>query len=225
MVAGGVLLYLRAWGKRHISEGKSEENDTTAHLAIATTVQAFTTDMTARYAESQERVYALSDNITKLMVENADAKARYEAETAAKAEMQAILLDRLEKAETARLHERRELEDKIGRLSQQMLTMTERQAKLESELERYREQHEKAERENGQLKAKIDELENERATLQIRVNDQQRQITALEGELTRLKAEMSEFYATEAILVENADGTTARKRDTGKLTPPPEPAA
>lgn len=235
-----LAFYVRSWGKRHVSEGKAEESDTSAHLAIAEAVRAALSEVMSqsvtkdtRIDTLQTRVFELSDSVTRLTVENAEARARYEAETVAAANVQAILLDRLDKVEIARSQERRELENKLdqlnranGELRAQMLTMADRQSKLEDELEKYRAQHERSERENGQLKQTVDKLEHERAALQVCVNDQQRQITELEGEVARLKTELRAYYEAEAVLVENADGDmVVKKRDTGKLTPQPEEAA
>lgn len=210
MLAGGVLLYLRAWGKRHVSEGMAEENDTHVHRAIAEAVKAALGEVTAQNTVLQTRIFEVNDKLTVQTVESAEAKARYEAESAAAANMQAILLERLDKSELARLQERRELEAKISQLS-------ERQAKLESELERYRAQHERAERENSELKAQLKQMQAERDALQA-------QMTELKVELVRVKADQRARYETEAVLIESADGVAVKKRDTGKLTPP-EPAA
>lgn len=216
-----LAFYVRSWGKRHVSEGKAEENDTNVHLAIAEAMKAAMSEVTATNTGLQARIFEVNDRLTAQAIESAENKARYEADTAAR-----------ERERQELIAGRSRLEDKLdqlnranGELRAQMMAMSERQTKLEGEVERYREEHAKAERENGLLKATVAQLQNERAALQTCVNDQQRQITDLETEVSRLKAELRAFYEAEAVLVENADGTTARKRDTGKLTPPPEPAA
>lgn len=215
-----LAFYVRSWGKRHVSEGKAEENDTNVHLAIAEAMKAAMSEVTAQNAVLQTRIFEVNDKLTAQAIENAENKARYEADIAAR-----------ERERQELITSRGRLEDKLdqlnranGELRAQMLAMSDRQTRLESEVERYREEHAKAERENGQLKATVAQLQSERAALQTCVNDQQKQITELDAEVSRLKAELRAFYEAEAVLVENADGVAVKKRDTGKLTPP-EPAA
>lgn len=202
-----LAFYVRSWGKRHVSEGKAEENDTNVHLAIAEAMKAAMSEVTAQNAVLQTRIFEVNDKLTAQAIENAENKARYEADTAARDRERQELIE-----------SRSRLEDKVdhitrnnGELSAQVEIMKTRLTKNESELAKYRESHEKAERENLQLKRELAEART--------------QIADLKAELARLETEQRVRYEAETMLIENAEGVGIRKRDTGKLTPPPEPAA
>jgi chromosome segregation ATPase len=238
MAIAGALLYVRYWGKRHVSEGKSEENDTKAHVVSVEAVKAALTGGMEQLALRDARIDALTGQMlelsaaqTRLTIENAEIRAAKDATLAAAEAERAFLVDRLDKTEAAHAEERRRLEDKInqmnranGQLQAQWNANADRLSKVETELEQYRAQHERAERENGQLKATVAELQSERGALQKRVTDQDSEIAALKEKVAHLRAELENMYSAETAIIEHANGSsddvtvyTKKTGDTGKL--------
>jgi chromosome segregation ATPase len=243
MAIAVALLYVRYWGKRHVSEGKSEESDAKAHGDIAEAVKAALMGGMEQLAARDTRIDAqgkqitdLYTSVTQLTVENAEIRAQREAEKSMAAEMRATLLAQLDKAEAARaqerlemIEERRRLEDKIDQLNrangahrEHAQAMDDRVSKLESEVDQYRAQHERAERENSQLKATVAEQDTEIKALKVENKELRTEVEVHKAEIKRLRTEFENMYSAENAIIEHANGTSDdvtvyTKKDTGRL--------